>query len=104
MRSSGVGRVETAGSRKGRGLCNAGWRGGTLVDKIFDIQLGDRTEERVVKIDHLDDHRQACCAKNIVQDSEAVEGFEFMKVCQGGQFGVRRCNTVPPNTITTSEA
>ena len=30
------------------------WRGGTIVDEVFDIQLGDRTEERFVIINHLD--------------------------------------------------
>lgn len=59
------------------------WRRGTLLNEIFDIQLGDRTEERVVKIDHLDDQRQAFCAKKVVQDNETVEGFEFKKLCQG---------------------
>ncbi len=46
---------KTAGSREGRGLCDPVWRGGTLVDDVFDIQLGDRTEERFVIINHLDD-------------------------------------------------
>lgn len=36
-------------------MCRPGSGRGTLLDEISDIQLGDRTEERVLAIAHLDD-------------------------------------------------
>lgn len=48
---------ETAGSREGRRIRGSSGRRGALVDEVFDIQLGDRTEEMLVIINHLDDEQ-----------------------------------------------
>ena len=36
------------------------WRGGPLIDDIFDLQLGDVTEEVLLTINHLDDSCETC--------------------------------------------
>ena len=46
---------DTVGSGEGRGLRSPEGRRGTVVDEVFDIQLGDRTEEMIMKVNHLDD-------------------------------------------------
>ena len=46
---------DAVGSREGRGLRSLEGRRGTVVDEVFDIQLGDRTEEMIMIINHLDD-------------------------------------------------
>ena len=63
----GVRGSETAGSREGRGLCGSGWGRGTLVEDVFDVQLGDRAEEMLVIISHG--------KMKMMQDGEAVVGL-----------------------------
>ena len=50
-------------------MCSPGGRRGTVVDDISDVQLGDRTDERLGIIQHLDDE----VGGSLLQDGDGDE-------------------------------